>query len=380
MQVKQRKPASASSRLPSSWMQTPMRVLLARSAIARARQKKLLEDTGKGCGTLQSKDLYSAKDEEEEVLFHNESITYSDDHVFLHRGTRCSSEHDTQNRFSASGCATGLTTSLPLEQMKTLHSTEKSSKLRYTCSSYGTTGYFRNCYKEDSVTEGVPVKSNTMRGDPTRGLLREQQMKGGMGQSALESEEHGEQNGITCCRSEEKSRDPAKLEVTVDYSKHLNMHAVQGGIVVGQDRGSPDEGKNATAGRHQKCSSDIAASDGTTALGRSGQTRRGGGCMEKNILVKSADSSVLREEAALQDVNGMIDRAAVNEFQKPNVIEGKKYDALDAAHAFETESKKPCVLVVLKPSYVQRNFAFVSVSIESNPAPHSPFFQDVQAF
>lgn len=80
--------------------------------------------------------------------------------------------------------------------------------------------------------------------------------------------------------------------------------------------------------------------------------------MEKNMLVKSADSSVLHEEAALQDVNGMIDRAAVNEFQKPNVIEGKKYDALDAAHAFETESKKPCVLVVMKPSYVQRNFAF----------------------
>jgi hypothetical protein len=361
-----------------------MRVLLARSAIARARQKKLLEDTGKACGTLQSKDLYSAKDEEEEVLFHNESITHSDDHVFLHSGTRCSSEHDTQNRFSASGCATGLTTSLPLEQRKTLHSMEKSSKLRYTCSSYGTTGYFRNCCKEDSITEGVPaVKSNTMRGDPTRGLLREQQMKGEKEQCALESEEHGEQNGITCCRSEEKSRDPAKLEVTVDYSKHLNMHAVEGGIVAGQDCGSPDKGKNATSGRQQKYSSDIAANDGTTALGLtsgSGQTRRGGGCMEKNMLVKSADSSVLHEEAALQDVNGMIDRAAVNEFQKPNVIEGKKYDALDAAHAFETESKKPCVLVVMKPSYVQRNFAFVSVSIESIPAPPSPFFQDVQAF
>jgi hypothetical protein len=31
---------------------------------------------------------------------------------------------------------------------------------------------------------------------------------------------------------------------------------------------------------------------------------------------------------------------------------GKKYDALDVVHTFKTDSSKPCVLVVMKPSYV----------------------------
>jgi hypothetical protein len=59
----------------------------------------------------------------------------------------------------------------------------------------------------------------------------------------------------------------------------------------------------------------------------------------------------------------MIDMAVVNEFQKPNVTKGKKYDALDDVHAFETKSRRPCVLVVMKPSYVQRKFSLVSVSM-----------------
>lgn len=78
----------------------------------------------------------------------------------------------------------------------------------------------------------------------------------------------------------------------------------------------------------------------------------GRGSMEKNMLVKFANSFVFHEEIALEDGNGMIDRVVVNEFQKPNVKEGKKYDAFDVAHSFETESKKPCVLMVMKPSYV----------------------------
>lgn len=77
-------------------MQTSMQVLLARSTIAKARQKKLLENIDEVCGTLQNKELYNAKDEEEEVLFHNENIAHSNDHVFLDSGTRCSLEHDTQ--------------------------------------------------------------------------------------------------------------------------------------------------------------------------------------------------------------------------------------------------------------------------------------------
>jgi hypothetical protein len=75
-------------------MQTPMQVLLVRPAIARARQKKPLEDIDKACGTLQNKELYNAKDEE--VLFNNESITHSSDLVSLDSGIRCSLEHDTQ--------------------------------------------------------------------------------------------------------------------------------------------------------------------------------------------------------------------------------------------------------------------------------------------
>jgi hypothetical protein len=71
------------------------------------------------------------------VLFHNESITHSNDHVFLDNMTRCSLEHDIQNRFFANGCAIGLTTSWPLDQMKALHNMEKSNKLRYPWSSYG---------------------------------------------------------------------------------------------------------------------------------------------------------------------------------------------------------------------------------------------------
>ncbi len=77
-------------------MQTPMRVLLARYAITKARQKKLLKHIDKACGTLQNKELYNAKDEKEEVLFHNESITHSNDQIFLDIGTRCSLEHDIQ--------------------------------------------------------------------------------------------------------------------------------------------------------------------------------------------------------------------------------------------------------------------------------------------
>jgi hypothetical protein len=65
----------------------------------------------------------------------------------------------------------------------------------------------------------------------------------------------------------------------------------------------------------------------------------------------------------------MIDMAVVNEFQKPNVIEGKKYDALDDVHAFETKNMRPCVLVVMKPLNVQRKFSLVSVSIELNLTP-----------
>jgi len=87
--------------------------------------------------------LYNAKDEEEEVLFHNESITHSNDHVFLDSGTKCSLEHDIQNRFSTNGCVIGLTTSWPLDQMKALHNMKNNSKLKYTCTSYGTIGHFR---------------------------------------------------------------------------------------------------------------------------------------------------------------------------------------------------------------------------------------------
>jgi S-ribosylhomocysteine lyase LuxS involved in autoinducer biosynthesis len=73
-----------------------MQVLLVRSTIAKARQKKLFENISKVCGTLQNKELYDAKDEEEKVLFHTENIAHSDDHVFLDSRTRCSLEHDTQ--------------------------------------------------------------------------------------------------------------------------------------------------------------------------------------------------------------------------------------------------------------------------------------------
>ncbi len=73
-------------------------VFFVRSAIGRARQKKLLKDTNKICATLQSKELYNAKDEEE-VLFHNDNITHLNGHVFLDSGTKCSSKHDIQ-RFS----------------------------------------------------------------------------------------------------------------------------------------------------------------------------------------------------------------------------------------------------------------------------------------
>jgi len=59
----------------------------------------------------------------------------------------------------------------------------------------------------------------------------------------------------------------------------------------------------------------------------------------------------------------MINKVAINEFQKPNVIKGKKYDALDV-HVFKIDRKKPHVLVVMKPSYVQRNFSLVSVPIK----------------
>jgi hypothetical protein len=56
--------------------------------------------------------------------------------------------------------------------MKALHIMEKNSKLKYTCSSYGTIRYLRNYYKEDSITKGViVVKSNTIKGDPIRDLL-----------------------------------------------------------------------------------------------------------------------------------------------------------------------------------------------------------------
>jgi len=75
----------------------------------------------------------------------------------------------------------------------------------------------------------------------------------------------------------------------------------------------------------------------------------------------------------------MINKVAVNEFQNPNVIKGKKYDALDVVHVFKIDSKKPHVLVVMKPSYVQRNFSLVSVSIKLILAPHSPLFHDIQA-
>jgi hypothetical protein len=115
--------------------------------------------------------LYNAKDEEEEVLFHNEIITHSNDHVFLDNGIRCSSKHDIQNRFFANGCVIGLIILWLLDEMKALHIMEKNSKLRYTCSSYGTIRYLRNYYKEDSITKGViVVKSNTIKGDPIRGL------------------------------------------------------------------------------------------------------------------------------------------------------------------------------------------------------------------
>jgi hypothetical protein len=97
-----------------------------------------------------------------------------------------------------------------------------------------------------------------------------------------------------------------------------------------------------------------------------GQARRGGVSMEKNVLVKFAYSFVLHEEIVLHDGNGMIDMVVFNEFQKPNVTKGKKYGALDDVHAFETKSRKPCVLVVMKPSYVQRKFSLVNVSIELN--------------
>ncbi len=73
----------------------------------------------------------------------------------------------------------------------------------------------------------------------------------------------------------------------------------------------------------------------------------------------------------------MINRVVINEFQKPNVIKGKKYDALDVVHAFKIDSNKPCVLVVMKPSYVQKNFSFVNVSIKLNLAPHSPLFHGI---
>jgi hypothetical protein len=72
-----------------------MQILLPRFAITKARQKKLLEDTNKACGTLQN-ELYNAKDEKEKVLFHNENITHSDDQIFLDSGTRCSLKHDIQ--------------------------------------------------------------------------------------------------------------------------------------------------------------------------------------------------------------------------------------------------------------------------------------------
>ncbi len=82
------------------------------------------------------------------MLFHNESITHSNDRLFLDNRIRCSLEHDTQNRFFANGCAIGLTISWPLNQMKALHKMDNNSKLRYICSSYGTIGYLTNDYKK----------------------------------------------------------------------------------------------------------------------------------------------------------------------------------------------------------------------------------------
>ncbi len=72
-----------------------MQVLLARSTIGRARQKKFLEDTNKACSTLLTKELYNAKDEKE-VLFHNDNITHLNDHVILDNRIKCSLEHDIQ--------------------------------------------------------------------------------------------------------------------------------------------------------------------------------------------------------------------------------------------------------------------------------------------
>jgi len=73
-------------------------VLFVRFAIGRARQKKLLEDTSKICASLQNKELYNAKDEDE-VLFHNDNITHLNGHVFLDNGIKYSSKRDIQ-RFS----------------------------------------------------------------------------------------------------------------------------------------------------------------------------------------------------------------------------------------------------------------------------------------
>ncbi len=155
--------------------------------------------------------MYNVKDEEEEeVLFHNESITHSNDHVFLDNGTKCNLEHDIQTRFYVNGCAIGMTTSWPLDQMKALHSMENNSKLRNICSSYGTIGYLRNYYKEDSVTKGIlVVKNNTIKGDPIRGLFNDEQM--GKEQWALESNEHGEYKGITYCKTRRKVQGPNKI-------------------------------------------------------------------------------------------------------------------------------------------------------------------------
>ncbi len=61
--------------------------------------------------------------------------------------------------------------------------------------------------------------------------------------------------------------------------------------------------------------------------------------MEKNMLVKYVDSSMFHVEATVQDGNGMINRVAFIEFQKPNVIKGKKYDALDVVHFLKIDSK-----------------------------------------
>jgi hypothetical protein len=75
----------------------------------------------------------------------------------------------------------------------------------------------------------------------------------------------------------------------------------------------------------------------------------------------------------------MINVVVVNEFQKPSVIKGKKYDALDVVHVFKIDIKKPCVLVVMKLAFAERKISLVNVSIKLNLVPHNPLFHGIHA-